>query len=287
MTVSAWAQELLGAAAQPVQDAVVVAIRQAHDDAYAAQRVSGTTRQDTYGHTLKNRHYECLAQDLREANIPGGVQVFRPAGVAFDLVRCTESNVVLFPWRFSPDQSVTHDSAKLPGARASAFRRGMLTVTTAEDTDQLSIDDAAATDEELAAQAAEFRDVEAQLRTMARVVTIGYASNFTGIFELGWGEASLNDDGTVTWTPWRDLTHLMVAEVAATDGQTTPGAAGRAGLRPVVAADDTAAATGPRFDDAPLVAGFGLQPRPQQAGEPQAEEDPKDVDVDAGDQSES
>lgn len=283
MTVSAWAQEVLGAAAQPVQDAVVVAIRQAHDDAYAAQRVSGTTRQDTYGHTLKNRQYECLAQDLREGGIPGGVQVFRPAGVAFDLVRLTESNVVLFPWRFSPDQSVTHESAKLPAARASTFRRGMLTVTTAEDADQLSIDDAAATDEELAAQAAELREVEAQLRTMARVVTIGYSSNSTGIFELGWGEASLHEDGTVTWTPWRGLTHLLVATVPV-DGENTQRAAG---LQSVAGNDGSPTTRGPRFDDAPLVTGFGLQPRPASAGEPHAEEDPAAEDADAGEDGES
>ncbi|MCA0143959.1 hypothetical protein [Blastococcus sp. LR1] len=245
----------------------------------AAQFVSGTTRQDPYGHTLKNRQYECLVDHLRDADIPG-MDLIHPAGAAFDLVRLDAGNTILFPWRFSSDQRVRHDNAQLPLARASTIRRGMLTVAPGED-DQLSLEDAAVSDEELLAQSAERREVEAQLRNLARVITIGYASNSTGIFELGWGEASLLDDGTVSWASWHPLTHLLAATRPSSDAAPGPRAVpGTGGADP--------ANRGPRFDDAPLNTGFDLQPRHPLAGEPTTEpgEDTgKDAQGDTGDEA--
>jgi hypothetical protein len=139
----------------------------------------------------------------------------------------------------------------------------MLTVSTGDD-DQLSLDDAAITDEELLVQSAERREVEAQLRNLARVITIGYASNATGVFELGWGEASLHDDGTVSWAPWHSLTHML----------TTTRLGSEAARGPLSVPDAYVASSvtrGPRFDDAPLVGGFDLLPRQPLAGEPGTE----------------
>lgn len=265
MTASSWVSSVFGTHAEVVQNAVVSSIREAHDDSLAAQLSSRTRRQDPYGHTLKNRQYECLIDHLRAADIPG-FDVFSPTGAVFDLVRLNHTNTVLFPWRFASDQRVRHDTARMVASRTSHIRRDLLTVTTAPDDDQLSLDDAAVADEELQVQNEERRQVEAQLRGMARVVTIGYASNATGIFELGWGEASLDEhNGTVTWAPWHPLTQLLVA-TRSTSETAAPA------LQAVPETNSASTATrGPRFDDAPLVGGFDLLPRQPLAGEPGTE----------------
>jgi hypothetical protein len=262
VSASSWATSVFGSYAEIAQNAVVSGIREAHDDSLAAQLSSRTRRQDPYGHTLKNRQYECLIDHLRAADIPG-FDVFSPTGAVFDLVRFNDTHTVLFPWRFASDQRVRHDTARMVASRTSHTRRDLLTVTSALDDDQLSLDDAAVADEELQVQNEERRQVEAQLRGMARVITIGYASNVSGIFELGWGEASLDGhDGTVTWAPWHPLTQLLVATRPSSE-TVTPA--------PQTVPESSSASTltrGPRFDDAPLVGGFDLLPRQPFTGEP-------------------
>lgn len=94
MQVSAWAAERLGASAERLQEIVVRAIPRAHDDSVAAQAASGTSKQDPYGHTMKNRQHECLVEDALELS---GVKVIRPAGASFELVTVVETQAVLYP----------------------------------------------------------------------------------------------------------------------------------------------------------------------------------------------
>jgi hypothetical protein len=280
MTPSQWAEKRFGPAAAALQTAVVAGIAGAHADALAAQVAGGTPRQDPYGHTLKNRQYESLTEQVRAAEL-SGIDLIHPPRAFFDLVRLTDTNTVLFPWRFAKDRRLRREDARMS---ASRVRRDLLASTT-EAQDQLSLEDAAVTDTELEAQLAERRALDAALRDFACVVTIGYASNLTGVFELGWGEAELvAEDGTVEWRHWEDLTGLLSTRAA---GDSIPDNAGTGnghaverqvgGTRP---GDLHVAATAPdepghrplsRFDDAPLETGFGLQPRSPLAGEPQSE----------------
>lgn len=265
MASSKWADQRFGDAAEALRDAVVAALAEAHGDAVAAQAASGTRKRDPYGHTMKNRQHECVVTRVREGEVPGA-EVFRPRGALFDMVRIPATNAVLFPWRYATDAKSDREDARM---RTSGFRRDLLAAST-DRRGQLDLQHANLDDDELEAQLAEEEALAVQLRTFARVVTIGYASNPTGLFDLGWGDAELvGEDGTVDWAHWEPLTELLAARSAGDRRQ--PDAA------PVLrlVADDTepqpATPRAPRFDTAPFDADFGLQPRNPLAGEPEQE----------------
>jgi hypothetical protein len=274
MIPSGWAVRRFGESAGPLQQAVVAAIAEAHADAVAAQVASGTRKRDPYGHTMKNRQHECLVERVRAGEVPGA-EVIHPRGAFFELVRIPATNALIFPWRYAVDGTVSREDARM---RTSGVRRDLL-AGVATGRGQLSLDHAEVADADLETQLAEEEALAAELRSFARVVTVGYASNPTGILDLGWGDAELvGEDGTVDWAHWEPLT--APAEVHRADGRgqhTDP-----AGLRPAL--DPTAAPRQPRFDDVPLDGDFGLQPRGPLAGEPQPEAAPEAPGTGAGEE---
>lgn len=190
-------------------------------------------------------------------------EVIRPRGASFELVRIPPTNVILFPWRYATDSQLRREDARM---RTSGIRRELLTATV-DGRGQLTLDHAGVQDEELEAQLAEEEALAAELRSFARVVTIGYASNPTGILDLGWGDAELVDeDGQVHWEHWEPLIAQLRARRAP-----GPRAVGEsAGLR----AAPEAATAAPRFDAAPFEGDFDLQPRNPLAAEPEREGGP-------------
>ena len=265
MASSQWADQRFGDTAEALQDVVVAALAEAHGDAVAAQGASGTRKRDPYGHTMKNRQHECLVSRVRDGEVPGA-EVFRPRGAPLEMVRIPATNAVLFPWRYATDAKLDREDARM---RTSGFRRDLLAAST-DHRGQLDLEHARVDDDELEAQLAEEDALAAQLRTFARVVTIGYASNPTGLFDLGWGDAELVDeDGTVDWAHWESLTELLSARSAGDRRQLDAATARRQ------VADGTesqpATPSTPRFDAVPFDADFGLQPRNPLAGEPQQE----------------
>lgn len=273
MIPSGWAVRRFGESAGSLQEAVIAAIDEAHGNAVAAQVVSGTRKRDPYGHTMKNRQHECLVARVRAGEVPGA-EVFHPRGAFFELVRIPATNAVLFPWRYGVDGTVSRENARM---RTSGVRRDLLAGITS-GRGQLSLDHAEVEDTDLEIQLAEEEALAAQLRSLARVVTVGYASNPTGILDLGWGDAELvADDGTVDWTHWEPLIAPANARRADSRGRHT----GPATLRP--AADPTVAAPRPRFDDVPLDGDFGLQPRGPLVGEPQQTTRPEEPGTGTGD----
>lgn len=258
--MSEWAGQRFGEAADALRDAVVAGLAEAHGDAVAAQVASGTRKRDPYGHTMKNRQHECLVARVREGEVPGA-EVVHPRGASFELVRIPVTNVILFPWRYARDSQLRREDAPM---RTSRIRRDLLTGVT-DGRGQLTLDHAGVQDEDLEAQLAEEEALAAELRSLARVVTIGYASNPTGILDLGWGDAELlDDDGRVGWEHWEPLMAQLRAGRAGGSRQLTGSSAT---LRAV---PDPATAS-PRFDAAPLDDDFGLQPRSPLAGEPEQE----------------
>ena len=260
MGSSVWATKRFGAAADQLVEAVPRAIRQAHEDAAAAQAASRTRHLDPYGHTLKNRQHECL---VKEALAIGGFESFQPHGVPFKLVRLVGTRITLFPWRYATSRKTTREMARM---RPSGFRRDLLTGSNGPR-NQMTIEQAELTEAEIEAQYAEEKAVWDQLRSLARVVTVGYASNPNGIIDLGWGDVELRgDDGTVDWRHWEPL-----AWTATTAAHET--GAGR-GLQAVTTRTTDPRPPRPRFDDvADTDDDVPLRPRTT-PGEPQHEVSP-------------
>lgn len=261
MSASNWVTESLVAAAAGLRGAVLVAIPQAHEDAVAAQAASGTRKRDPYGHTMKNRQHECLVKAGRSVD---GVEVIRPRGASFELLRVSATGTVLFPWRYATSTRVARVDARM---RTSSFRRDLLSA--GEPTAQLTLEQASLSGDELEAQLAELDAVFDELRRYAPVVTVAYASNPTGLLDLGWGVAELLDDkGSVDWRHWESLPWQSSGR-AAVGGQ-APAELGSP-LRPVPS-NGTDDRVSQRFDQsAPLVEGFGLTPRRPLAGQPSSE----------------
>lgn len=264
MGASRWARQRFGDVADDLAREVPAAIAQAHGYAVAAQVAGNTRKQDPYGHTLKNTQHECLVAAV--GDLPGAA-VFRPKGVSFELVRFPARDVVLYPWRYATSHAQPRETARMD---ASGFRRGLLAGDA--PTRQLTLDEhAQLSEEELDRQLAEEADVLEQLRSWARVVTIGYASNVHALLAVGWGDAELVDDqGTVEWRHWEDLP--LVHPAALGQDVTAPASAARDGVLPDTRAA-AAGAPGPaaRFDAGPADDDFDLRPRNPLAGEPTQE----------------
>ncbi len=184
MMASEWARDRLGSAAEELRTAVMKALPEAHRDAAAAQAASNTPRRDPYGHTLKNRQYECLVAAAENIK---GVEPFRPKGMPFELLRVRETKAVLFPWRYATDGSVSRDKARM---QTSRFRRELLLPAAVGAPGQLTIEQAAMEEQELQAQFAEQDALEEQLRGLAPVVTIAYASSPSSLRTWGGGRGS-------------------------------------------------------------------------------------------------
>lgn len=253
--MSAWAQERFGTAATALSAAVPLAIVKAHEFGIAAQASSGTRRKDPYGHTLKVRQHECLAEACRD--IPG-VQLRRPAaaGSPFELVTVEETAVVLYPWRYATDGSRRRTDARM---NTSAFRLSLLAGAPQRD-GQLTIEQGMMDSEALEALIAEEEALLSQLAQFGVVVTIGYACNAdAGLFDLGWGDAELLDEsGRVQWHYWEPLSPPKSGggSVPVDPGSGQP------------AAPAPASPFGPRFDAAPLDDDFELRPRSPLEGTP-------------------
>jgi len=265
MTFPGWVTDALGEPAAELRDAVLVAIPRAHKDAVAAQAASGTRKRDPYGHTMKNRQHECLVE---VGGLVDGVEVIRPHGASFELLQVSATKTVLFPWRYATSSRVTRVDARM---RTSSFRRDLL--STGEPTAQLTLEHAGLSDKELEAQLTEDEAIVDELRRFATVVTVAYASNPTGLLDLGWGVAELLDDrGAVDWKHWEPLPWLASAR-SSSGGQAPAGVASP--LRPAPTAE-TGDRVPERFDQsAPLVDDFGLTPRSPLAGEPSCEVAPE------------
>jgi len=269
VTVSPWARGLFGEHAEAVQKLIPEVLRRAHEFAAAAQSSSGTEKKDPYGHTLKNTQHECLVAGVA-GQLPGSFTVFRPNGATYELVRFPETGVVLYPWRYGTSSADRRESARM---QPSGTRQELLSGVAA-DSRQLTIDHARLSEQEVDAQLADDAAVMEELRTLARVVVVAYASNPKSLLSVGWGEADLTDErGSVHWRHWETLRLLPDSGKgdATANGSSSPPS--RPLLRPVEGITTVPGAQGPCFDDPALDNDLGLQPRRTHSGEPSYEPD--------------
>jgi hypothetical protein len=228
----------------------------------AAHVSSGLATNDAYGHTLAVTQHEQLVEMTR--NIPG-IVVRKPVDVhsRYEFVVLDETAVVLYPWRYATDHRKTRKDAKLRPP-VSDLRKTLLTLTARTVEGQLNFDQAGLTFNQLEAERAEEQAVIDQLARFGQVVTIAFASNpAAGVFDLGWGDAELDDleSGSVTWPHWEPLS---ASWPSAGTGSTTW--APRPSLSPAAAPNRAG-----RFDDAPLNDDFHLTPRSPLADPPNGE----------------
>lgn len=202
-SVSATARATFGSLAGQLPPIISEAMNTAHELALKAHLSGEMDRHDTYGHTLKVKMHEVLAEAVR--HVPG-VIMRKPAGGRFPLPVIQETAVALLPLRYSTDRKESRESAKI---NLSELRRSLLALVTPSATKslQLSIEDAMADDFDMDAHFQEMDDMDEQLAAFGRVVTIGFGSNpSAGLWGLGWGDLRLAESGhKTTWESWNDL----------------------------------------------------------------------------------
>lgn len=198
--VSAWAENRFGKLANQLPAILRDAINSAHEIALKAHFSGEMDRQDTYGHTLKVKMHEVLADALQD--IPG-VIMKKPTGGNFLLPVIEETAVALLPIRYSTDKRESREGAKinLSNLRRSLFALG---TNSAANPLQLSIEEALIDDAALDAHYQEIAEIDKQLASFGSVVTIGFGSNAnSGLWGLGWGDLTLSETSDKTiWDAW-------------------------------------------------------------------------------------
>lgn len=238
-TPSAWARERFGDAADDLLREIPAALLAAHRRAYDSYVGLGVATNEAYGLIWKVQHEELVAR-LRGL---AGARVFKPRGARYELVMI--GNVVLYPWRYADGTLVQLEYARM---KLSDIRRALLSLTEETETDeQLDLDSAGISDDELEAEREQAREDIRRLAADLRVVFIAYASNpRSGILSTEWGDpAGADEDGRITW-----LHHEPVPVLAAEEGGEQTGGT-RVPLRPVAPTDGHGSAAR-RFDDAPI-----------------------------------
>ncbi|MEU4345590.1 hypothetical protein AB0H00_30790 [Nocardia sp. NPDC023852] len=231
---SDWEIERFGELAPAVRAAVWRALQAAHRRALAGHLGFGLDTNDVYGQLWLIQNEE-LAKALEEVT---EVRRSKPKRARYELTIIGANNIILYPWRFSDDAYSPVTSARMS---LSKTREQLLALTPAVS-DQLSLDQAELSEEELAA---EFQDLESFLDDAARagrMVIIAYASNpHAGVLRAYWGDASQADgNGRLNWSHMEPIPPVSEIGESSTSGA--------APVRPAGPATGAVA----RFDQAPM-----------------------------------
>jgi hypothetical protein len=210
--LSRWAIGRFGDAAPELVRAVAEAIWRAHERALAAHIAAEEKHNDAYGNGLATYQHEELLKLTEQ--MPGLKTAKGSHGRSrFDLLVVADTNVALWPLRFANDHKTGLAKAKM--RKVSDYRRGLLTLAAPSygrarqlTFDDIDVDEAAAD----AARAEEDAMLD-QLRRFGSVVTVGFSCNPGGMFELGWGDCELIDDGSrrIFWSHWESLARSPAA----------------------------------------------------------------------------
>lgn len=198
-----WSELQFGSAEHALRLAAVEALTQAHAFAAGAHAVAEMIAGDTYGNTIFVKANELLLE--YGGQIPG-VSARKPTGQRsrFDLLVVDETNTAIYVWRYSDDPSKSRAEVQFK-APVSGLQSAMASLSCGRD-DQMTIEDAAMSDEELAE-----RDVlDAMLRRRGSVVFLAYGASFrAGLFAKGFAQITqLDGDGHIRWDHWEGLPNL-------------------------------------------------------------------------------
>ncbi|MFF0637807.1 hypothetical protein ACFYTS_35550 [Nocardia sp. NPDC004151] len=245
---TAWEVAQFGDLAIEVRAAVWQALEAAHLRAVASHEGSGLSSNDAYG-----LMWLILPEELAKALAAvTPVRTPRPKGARYCLTVLDESNLIIYPWKYGDTAYAPLESAKM---NLSDVRKRLLALGATNGSDQLSLDHAAMSDEELQA---ELQAEEAFLHDAAeagRLIVLAFAANpHAGVLRVFWGDASLGDEsGRLDWSHVEEIPRM--GEIGG--GESRPVSA-----RPLtsVPSPDTNTVTAARFDQAPLEE-FVLSPR--------------------------
>lgn len=198
-----WALKTLGADGVLVRERIPAIIRDCHEKLANAQAEADMNHSGPYGYIW----VRCLSEFSNAlGGLPSAELVSLPRA-GYKLV--SFNGVVLFPWRYAKERSV--DIASRPFAVSDAR---IALFTQPRDQTQLRLDIAyehpELTDEErdfLDADSlvAEDKALQEALSTQPRVVVVAYASNPSSLHRIDWGEATLGEDGYLTFASTESL----------------------------------------------------------------------------------
>ena len=204
MEVQGWSQQQFGAAADELRRAAVRALTDAHALAAGAHVLAEMTAGDTYGNTIFVKSNELL---LEYGSAIPGVVARKPKGQngRFKLLVVEETNTAIYVWRYSDDPSKVRAEAQFK-TPVSGLQSAMAALSRGRD-DQLTIDDAAMTDAELADR----DDLDAVLRQRGSVAFLAYGASYqAGLFAKGFAQISqLSGEGRIRWDHWEPLPDLV------------------------------------------------------------------------------
>ncbi|MRH92785.1 hypothetical protein GFY24_36120 [Nocardia sp. SYP-A9097] len=237
---TAWESAQFGELALEVRAAVWEALQAAHLRAVASQEGSGLSSNDAYGLMWLILPEE-LAKALSAVTL---VRTPRPKGARYCLTVLDESNLIIYPWKYGDTAYAPLESAKM---NLSEVRKRLLALGTGSASDQLSLDHAAMSDEEIDEQFQAEQDFLQDAADAGRLIVLAFASNpHAGVLRAFWGDASLGDgSGRLEWSHVEEIP--LVFEAGGGESRPAP-------ARPLtpVPGPDTNTGTAARFDQAPL-----------------------------------
>lgn len=265
-TESAWELDRFGSLAVVLRERCPQLVQARHDLSVAAQVAGGMRRHYPYGVTQHRGLEEALADLATE--IPGlVVRSVQGAGAALVV---EETGTVIHPFRYAKNRQQRREQANM--SPLSEVRRMLFVQDIPPMSEQLTLEQGQLSDEELVEFEAEVEDRRAAGRVGVRVAVLGYGSDVSGVWGIGWGEIEIRDPQTadVHWTMWVPL-----------DSATANTQSGAGPLRLV---DDISPAEASFDTGAPADFGFNLHMRPGAAAkEPGGPADePVDPETDTG-----
>lgn len=259
LVVSQWANATFGSAAAELSLAAFTAMNEAHELALRAHITAEMESNDTYGHTLKVKQFTTLVDEAAKIS---GIDTRKPQGGRFPLVVIPETNVALLPWRYSTDRHDLRERSRL-GTPVSDLRQTLLGLNSSDSALQLTIEDALLDDAALEQRFLDEREVDEQLSRFGRIVVVGFGSNPSGIWGIGWGDVEIEDvaTGAVRWPNWESLQEFAAAPAGELSWA----------LRPTHALAEQTLELPERFDQVPDEDSFDLVARTPGTGVPISE----------------
>ncbi|WP_019608958.1 hypothetical protein [Nocardiopsis sp. CNS-639] len=242
--VSPWAVGKFGQLAPEVQRKVIQALGNAHQRSLNGHIEMELGSNHAYGLLWLIQHEE-LVRELKDLD---GVQVFKPHGAQYQLVRI--GNVVLYPWRYSDVREASPEQAMMK--KLTEIRRTLLSLAPAPEYGQLTLDEDLLSEQ----SEAEWEQTQEEIRHLAEaasVVFIAYASNpRSGITHAVWGDAALTADGReVVWNHQEPLPLAPTSGIGW--GESGLEGGGRPSpVRPLSPSGGGGGTAARRFDDAPM-----------------------------------
>lgn len=195
----AWALRTLGVDGVVVREQISTIIRDCHEKMANAQAEAEMKHTGVYGQIWR----KCLDEFVSMLGRLPSAEVVPRRG--YKLV--SFNGVVLFPWRFAREHSTDIGSRPfgVSDTRISLFTEERN--ATAERLD-IEFEHPELTAEERELLDTESKALEEALSSNSRVVVVAYASNPFALHSIDWGEATLGDDGFLTFASMESLVDI-------------------------------------------------------------------------------